>query len=775
MAAMPPMLLLRVAVAHALVLCSHAAVDHPLHHSTAAVRPPLRLFVDPLRGADTPAHGFESADGALRSLGAASARLERVLGQDPQRDVVVELAAGSHRVPDGGLRLTAAHSPADGRSVLWRGSAAGGTSVTGGSPVSGWKKLGDPALPAAVYAAPAPALPASSGGAARHLYVDGVRAVRTRVNITNPNGRQSPAGAAELPRMSLESHRADCPACSYAVNSTGPLRWDNPMDVEFVYPVGMSEPRCTVEQVVAGNLSSGTAARIVMKQPCFHNLVNRDWQPVGSILPVWIENVRAHLNAPGQFYHDRKKQQLLYYPLPGQDMAAASAMLAVEEVLVQHTAAQHHIWSNLSFEYATWLRPMQGEGFVEQQAAACDQCPYGVANKTHRGAGCGLNDVYVSTPGNVQVVASHDVAFEGCSFQHLGAFGASATNGSQGVAWRRCSFTDISGGAIWLGGTDTWNCNGGDSSVTTPVPCTAADPSSADRNYTIEDCEITNIPAEFGGASALFAGYVSDTLIQHNLIVNTTYSGITLGWGWGREGGGVGNNHVLANKLERVMTDYCCDGGAIYTLGPQPGSSVSRNHIVQPFRDDWPYPRQPCITNKSKHNPTNPPGGLGNYSGCGGKGIYHDNGSGGFNDTANVIDGAWNRFITVNSPWTGGVLAYGPGENSADKPAPKTKGRNLCPGPDGVTDHDCRVNITGNWIRMVELAGNGNGASCDGVYAGLGQVNTSCWLNHDNWMNGQDQPTWINHSNGYVAPTDYHAPFPADALAVIAAAGPRPA
>lgn len=32
---------------------------------------------------------------------------------------------------------------------------------------------------------------------------------------------------------------------------------------------------------------------------------------------------------------------------------------------------------------------------------------------------------------------------------------------------------------------------------------------------------------------------------------------------------------------------------------------VSRNHIVQPFRDDWPYPRQPCITNKSHHNPTN--------------------------------------------------------------------------------------------------------------------------------------------------------------------------
>ena len=81
-------------------------------------------------------------------------------------------------------------------------------------------------------------------------------------------------------------------------------------------------------------------------------------------------------------------------------------------------------------------------------------------------------------------------AFEGCTFQHLGAFGASAGNGSQGVAWRRCRFRDISGGAVWLGGTDTWNCNGGDASVTTPTPCTAADPATVDRNYTIEDCGI---------------------------------------------------------------------------------------------------------------------------------------------------------------------------------------------------------------------------------------------------------------------------------------------
>lgn len=48
----------------------------------------------------------------------------------------------------------------------------------------------------------------------------------------------------------------------------------------------------------------------------------------------------------------------------------------------------------------------------------------------------------------------------------------------------------------------------------------------------------------------------------------------------------MGNNHVVANRVESVMSNYCCDGGSIYTLRPQPGSSrsISRNHIVQPFR-----------------------------------------------------------------------------------------------------------------------------------------------------------------------------------------------
>ena len=49
----------------------------------------------------------------------------------------------------------------------------------------------------------------------------------------------------------------------------------------------------------------------------------------------------------------------------------------------------------------------------------------------------------------------------------------------------------------------------------------------------VEDCEILNIPVEYKATTAIFAGYVASTLIDHNRIVNTTYSGAPPpAWPW---------------------------------------------------------------------------------------------------------------------------------------------------------------------------------------------------------------------------------------------------
>ena len=127
-----------------------------------------------------------------------------------------------------------------------------------------------------------------------------------------------------------------------------------------------------------------------------------------------------------------------------------------------------------------------------------------------------------------------------------------------------------------------------------------------DADYVVEENVVDGAALEWRGASALFAGYVAQLSLQHNSIAEVGYTGISLGWGWGRVLSFARDNHVRHNRLSGVMRALN-DGGCIYTLGPQPGSTVHGNYCA--------LDEAPVV-------------------GC----FYHDNGSRGFVTTDNVAD-----------------------------------------------------------------------------------------------------------------------------------------
>eukprot|EP01048_Picozoa_sp_COSAG05_P005142 COSAG05_NODE_298_length_11929_cov_43.811496_1_plen_198_part_00 len=156
--------------------------------------------------------------------------------------------------------------------------------------------------------------------------------------------------------------------------------------------------------------------------------------------------------------------------------------------------------------------------------------------------------MFVTTPGNVAVSAGKDISFESCTFQHLGAYAAAANDGSQRVRWWNSTFRDTSSGALMLGGLDT---------------CDEKTTSLWDRDFVISDCTITNMPVEYTGATAVFFGYVHNSTLEHSLLANTSYSAMTIGWGWGRTACGRGDNHIRRNKIENSNRARCCDGGQV--------------------------------------------------------------------------------------------------------------------------------------------------------------------------------------------------------------------
>jgi hypothetical protein len=199
------------------------------------------------------------------------------------------------------------------------------------------------------------------------------------------------------------------------------------------------------------------------------------------------------------------------------------------------------------------------------------------------------------------IQGGHGIEFQACTFQNSGSpYGLSVGSASQDIVIQKCRFQSLSGGAAKLG------------NVLIPKRCLSTNPAEWDARILFQRNLILNVSTEFRGASAVFAGYVASTVVDHNTIHGTGYTAISVGWGWGSHVNGTQtfakDNHITGNHISSIM-QALNDGGCIYTLGPQKNSTVSGNYCS--------HDMAPVV-------------------GC----FYHDNGSRYFRTTGNVAGGS---------------------------------------------------------------------------------------------------------------------------------------
>lgn len=421
-----------------------------------------------------------------------------------------------------------------------------------------------------VWTAPAPASVVNS----RQLYVNGVRATRTRGRV--------PVELSETPT-------------GYTAADTKMSAWRNPSDIEFVYTGGNSiwsehseglgswtEPRCPIQSI------NGTT--ITMAQACWDNSTKRVMLPNGARTanlvgpmsvgkrPEYVENAYELLGTPGQFYFDRPTHTIYYVPRAGEDLSTADVELPVLETLVEGSGTawapiDNVTFSGLQFSYATWLGPSSPEGFSEIQAnyqvtgpdgysrqALCHlvpggMCPYGAWTQAH---------------GNISLSFAHHVQFLDDDFIHLGAAGLTLGDGAQNDTVRGCIFTDVSGDGVQLGGVD--------------VPLAPIAEFTSDNR--VEENLFRNVGAEFRGGIPIVVGYARNTVIAHNQIDHIPYAAISMGWGgWPdkiKQAGQANNstgNVIRDNLIHDLMIDLS-DGGGIYTQGLTGKSLADGEKIV---------------------------------------------------------------------------------------------------------------------------------------------------------------------------------------------------
>ncbi|HUT92677.1 MAG TPA: right-handed parallel beta-helix repeat-containing protein [Thermoguttaceae bacterium] len=370
----------------------------------------------------------------------------------------------------------------------------------------------------------------------RDLFVDGARAVRARTPNRSAEEYCFRLVDAEITK-DLKTHTLTV--------GPGVLQpWSHLDDVEVIVLKNWATLHKRVESV------DPATGKVVLRGPHVDYFGGNRPRKGGG---CFFENAPEMLDEPGEWYLDRQTGVLRYWPLEGQDVTRCDVSAPVLGHVLEIAGTPDRPVRNLHFRGLAVMHnhlPLPPEGHHGRQAAF----RYGADGITG-GLPCVVRWTHAT----------------GCSF----TAGRIAHTGGSGIdLGEGCRANRIEGNAVFDLAGNGINVGGPDDEKLVPKENRIA------NNYVHRSGEV------YYGACAIWAGFAQRTTIEHNLVCDHPYTGISIGWQWNDSPTVAREYLVRYNHVYDVMKQVC-DGGAIYSLGYQPGTVLLRNHLHDVHRSRY--------------------------------------------------------------------------------------------------------------------------------------------------------------------------------------------
>lgn len=482
-------------------------------------------------------------------------------------DVVIDIANGDYILSET-LEFGIENSAEEGYALILQGEDAENTVISSGIKLTGWTESSD------VEGAWEISVPEGIGYS-RDLYINGERATLAKGDYVAPSGWGGYTDRSEMEKNST----------GYLVDNGDMANWRNQSDIEFAYEVSWTFSIVPVDHIEA----VGNKAQVVMNADAYKKANEKNG--VQIVDPSYIQNAFELLDEPGEWYFDRTAQKIYYIPEEGIDPNTLNMVMPTLDKLVDADGTDDEFvygitLKDIAFRYASYLK-VHTEGHADIQAnftAGLDYLkPDLVMNNMNK------------TPGALTFDYAQGIRVQGCSFSCMSAGAVDFNVGVSASTIVGNRFEEIGASAVQIGtakvrDAQPYSDHGYINGTWQDYIGWDPEPNRITHDNLILSNELHHIGTQFKGAIAILAGYVSDVTISHNTISNSSYSGISAGWGWGGvdpdvrvapgshwEYPSVQERYVIENNYISDIMQTLVDGGGVYTLSNMPGSMINGN------------------------------------------------------------------------------------------------------------------------------------------------------------------------------------------------------